>query len=116
MATRLKYPVTYYVVRRVCLLLTAVLFLLPAGASAEPSLFLSIMEELESLDLKALKDLKLSAKLETDKKGKVVFQILNFSMPVADDPFESKGNWIKLDQIEVKARKGGIVARVEFSF
>ena len=110
-----KNPVFFYL-RRGCLLLIVALLLLPTKASADPSLFLSIVEELEAMDLKALKDLKLSAKLKTDKKGKMVFQCLNLSVPVADNPFERMGNWLKLTQIEVKAVKKGVVANVSFSF
>jgi len=115
MTARQKNPVFFYL-RKGCLLLIAALFLFPANASADPSLFLSIMEELEALDLKALKDLKLSAKLKADKKGKLVFQCLNLSGPVADNPFERMGTWIKLSQIEVKAVKKGVIAKVTFSF
>jgi len=108
-------PVCFYV-RLGCMLLIAALLLLPTNASAEPSLFLSIVEELESLDLKALKDLKLSAKLKADKTGKMVFQCLNVSVPVADNPFEKMGKWVRFSQFEVKAVKKGVVARVAFSF
>jgi hypothetical protein len=112
-----KNPVFFYL-RRGCLLLIVALLLLPSNASADPSLFLSIVEELETLNLnlKSLKDLKLSAKLKTDKKGKMVFQCLNLSVPVSSNPFERMGNWLKLSQIEVKAVKKGVVANVSFSF
>ena len=99
-----------------CLLLIVALLLLPANASAESSLFLSIVEELEDLDLKTLRNLKLTAKLKADKTGKMVFQCLNLSVPVADNPFEKKGRWIRFSQFEVKAVKKGVVARVAFSF
>jgi hypothetical protein len=102
--------------RKGCLLLTTLLIFLPSMASAEPSLFLSLMEELESLDLKALRDLKLSAKLSTDKKGIIVFQSLNFSTPVADNPFEGMGIGIRFNQFEIKSIKRGVVARIAFSF
>jgi len=114
--TTLQNNPIFFCLRRGCLLLIVALLLLPANASADPSLFLSIVEELDSLDLKALKDLKLSAKLKADKKGKMVFQCLNLSVPVADNPFERMGNWLKLTQIEVKAVKKGVVANVSFSF
>ena len=55
-------------------------------------------------------------KLKADKKGKLVFQCLNLSGPVADNPFERMGTWIKLSQIEVKAVKKGVIAKVTFSF
>jgi hypothetical protein len=115
MTTLQKNPLSFYL-RRGCLLLIVALLLLPANASAEPSIFLSIVEELELLDLKALKDLKLSMKLRADNKGNMVFQCLNFSRPVCDNPFEKMGKWIRFSQFEVKAVKGGAVARVAFSF
>lgn len=105
-----------YYVKRGCLLLIFPILLFPSSAVAEPSFLLSIMEELESLDLKELKDLKLSAKLKTDKKGKMEFRCLNFSVPVAANPFERMGGWIKLNHIEVKALKNGAVAKAVFSF
>lgn len=97
-------------------MLTALPFLLPVEASADPSLFLNIVEELESLDLEALKDLKLAARLKADKNGKMLFQCLNFSMPVADDPFYGMGKRFNFNQIEVKAVKKGVAARIAFSF
>jgi hypothetical protein len=113
MTAQKRYPVSFLAG---CMLLLVSLFNFPANASAETSLFLSIVEELEALDLKKLKNLKLSAKLKADKTGKMVFQCLNLSVPVADNPFEKTGKWIRFSQFEVKAVKKGVVARVAFSF
>jgi len=98
---------------------TLTLLLPISNAFADSFLLVRIVDGLDPVRLSALKDATLSAVVEKDKKGDIVVRCLNFSLPLARDPFNDNPGMQKLmkrTRLQVDPKGGGVVVKLAFAF
>jgi len=78
-----------------------------------------IVDELDLAKLATLKDVKLSAVVNLDKKGDIVVRCLNFSLPVARNAFNDNPGMLKFMQrtrLQVDSKGKGVMVKLAFAF